>query len=210
MDLTLPSSFLVNLASKKGIPLFLHLPWWRQCYPWSLLYSYVVAIILPSCVNQADDVVHTSLPASRVTVLWCCGDDILLQIRHVQVHNNGVYWAAQCYWETLLVNFRSNSEVRCPQYKYQQLHGGVYTQVGSLLQCCVFLQSFPDDLTRFFYWSLREQRHNIVWHERFFFSYSYLCHFFHQFPLICCMVFCFSNKVVVLCQRATSDESLYR
>ena len=93
----------------------------------------VLQFLLLSYVNQADDVVHISLPASRLEILWCCGDDRLLQILHVHVHNNGWYWAAHGYSRLLLVNYPSKSEVRCRQYKYQQFHDVVYIQVGSLL-----------------------------------------------------------------------------
>ena len=70
-----------------------------------------------SCVNQAEDIVYISLPASQLTILWCCSDDLLLQVLHVQVHNNGGYWGAYGYSELLLGNFPSRSEVHCLQYK---------------------------------------------------------------------------------------------
>ena len=59
---------------------------------------------------QADDIVHISHPASRLTVLWRCGDDVFIQVLHVQVNNNGGYCAAHGYPELMLVSFPSNQK----------------------------------------------------------------------------------------------------
>ena len=77
-----------------------------------------------------------------MTVLWCCGDDPLLQVLHVQVHNNGGYWTAHGYSERLLVNFPSKSEVHYLQWKCQQFHDVVYIQAGSLLSVLSFSSLF--------------------------------------------------------------------
>ena len=60
------------------------------------------------CVYQADNIVHISHPASRLTVLWRCGDNVFVQVLHVQVHNNGGYCGAHGYPEPMFVNSASN------------------------------------------------------------------------------------------------------
>ena len=96
-----------------------------------------------SAVDQTDDIIHIFLPASQLAIIWCWGDDLLLQSSMYMFTTMGIHG----YSKLLLVNFPSKSEVCCPQYKCQQFHDIVYTQVGSLLQCLVFLQSCSDDLT---------------------------------------------------------------
>ena len=182
----LSSSFLVNLASKKGMLLF-----------------------------SSSSLVKTMLPMESAVFKCCCNffafplwtrqmtsSTYFFQLLSWQ--SSGAVAMIFCssrpcmgihgYSKRLLVNFPSKSEVCCPQYKCQQFHDVVYTQVGSLLQCLVFLQSCSDDLTCFFYWSLHEQWHHIVWHEQVSFFYCYLYNFFHQFLWISCTVFCLSNK----------------
>ena len=129
VDFTLPPSFLVNFASKKGMLLFSSSSRVKMMLPvGSTVFTCCCNFFaFPVCsVYQANYIVHISFPVSRLAIYRCCGYYFLLQVLHVQVDNNGGYRTAHGYSKFLLVNFSFKSEVCRLQDKFQQLHDVVY------------------------------------------------------------------------------------
>ena len=129
-DFILPSSFLVNFASKKGMLLFSSSSRVKMMLPvGSTVFMCCCNLFaFPVCTRQI-----TSSTYRFQFLGWqstgAIGYYCLLQVLHVQVHNNGEYRTAHGYSKPLLVNFSSKSEVCCLQDKFQQLLG-TFSSVG--------------------------------------------------------------------------------
>ena len=106
---------------------FLHLPLWRRCYLWDLLFIMFLLFLCLACVNQTDDVIHISLPATQVAIPWCCGAHLLLQVLQVHVHNKGGYWASLHFFRII-----PSETSKCLQYLKKENDNAQWTQSDAI------------------------------------------------------------------------------